>query len=776
MLHELLLSLSGQPSPLLDKTSELSESLRSIVSPAELALLESLAVDLGEKHQSIRHNTSNISSSHPSTVCRAVASAILSLHLAAFQQRILEVERDILKDDASLVGAYNIVPLSAVVGSFEGWGRKLAWLQDLVQYVQSPTPNSTISGDNRQRACTAAMLIDRLRDAMLTGYPDIQETSLSLVKVAETAWLRQLSAWVLYGRHPGEDDFFVQSRGKDGEALREKATMQITESLLPPFVTANAANSALFIGKSLNHIRERQRPEMKATTSSSTPELALLPAHLAQLSALQSPISSAGFSAAINAIRLSLSQNALQKLLPISKVMDLLYTLKDFFLLERGEFAIALITSADDRLNTTNRRDKLPSRIASTLADSLASMTIKEGEVHAVLARTWTALASFQNDQDDEDIDVELDHARDLIRLSINSIDSSSALNRDASKEKLAVFDDLLLPSPTTLSIKVPSPLDLFLTAEDTEAYSLIHAYLIAIRRAHLRLSKLFLLSKLRRDYPCPRPPLHLPHKDQLRALEQKRRLSNNRTKTLRPAWATIGSATLFFAELSSYLQGEVIQRSWSAFHSWLLPEIPTTDRPTSSSSNNPSRPSSSRLKNLPLHTPTPHDPETLTHAHKRFLNQLTSSLLLTQPTFTHPLRRLLTSIDHITALLHRLSTLWTNTDTLSPSDPSLSNPGEESALIADLHEALPSIGRGVKNLVEVLRQVDEVRGLKDPVNSGGDRGDRAGEGVKGNGWTSGEGGEHAFEPWVSRSLDRLLLKFDFGDVDDFLGGKVEGL
>ena len=107
---------------------------------------------------------------------------------------------------------------------------------------------------------------------------------------------------------------------------------------------------------------------------------------------------------------------------------------------------MALITSADDRLSTKNRREILSSRTAPTLEDSLASMTIKEGEVHAVLTRTWAALASFHGDQDDEDVDEELDHAREIIHLSIKSIDSSSAPHRDPNQKKATIFEDLPPP------------------------------------------------------------------------------------------------------------------------------------------------------------------------------------------------------------------------------------------------------------------------------------------------------------------------------------------
>jgi hypothetical protein len=72
-------------------------------------------------------------------------------------------------------------------------------------------------GNGGDKKCTGAMVIDRLCAAMQTGYVDIEEAALSLVTVAETAWLKQVSAWILYGRLPsfGREDFFVQVVGGD---------------------------------------------------------------------------------------------------------------------------------------------------------------------------------------------------------------------------------------------------------------------------------------------------------------------------------------------------------------------------------------------------------------------------------------------------------------------------------------------------------------------------------------------------------------------------------
>lgn len=201
MLHEILLSLSGHPSPLLtaDHTSP-----TSILSPPEKALLSSLA-RLSDVHYKLKKQTTVVATTHPSSICQAVATAINSTHLARFQQKVLEVENGILRKDAGSVGAYNIVPLTAIVGEFSGYFRGMDWFLGIVEFMTQ--------GDGKEgKRCTGARIINRLSEAMKTGYVDIEEAALSLLRVAETAWLKQVSAWILYGRLPsfGKEDFFVQ--------------------------------------------------------------------------------------------------------------------------------------------------------------------------------------------------------------------------------------------------------------------------------------------------------------------------------------------------------------------------------------------------------------------------------------------------------------------------------------------------------------------------------------------------------------------------------------
>lgn len=206
MLHEILLSLSGHHSPLLAANSSNANAL-SVLSPPEKALLASVA-HLSDLHCNLIANTSQITSTHSSSICQAVALSIKSVHLAKFQQKVLEVENDILRKDAGMVGAHNLVPLTAVVGEFSEWIRRMEWFWDIVQFMT-------------QKGCTGARILNRLYDSIQTGYLDVEEVALHLLKVAETAWLKQASAWILYGRLPfsGRDDFFVQIGEGDDEQV-----------------------------------------------------------------------------------------------------------------------------------------------------------------------------------------------------------------------------------------------------------------------------------------------------------------------------------------------------------------------------------------------------------------------------------------------------------------------------------------------------------------------------------------------------------------------------
>lgn len=609
MLHEILLSLSGHPSPLLQQAAATSTSpndspLKSALTPPERALLSKLA-SLSELHINLLSHTARISTSHPSIICRAIATAIRNDHLAAFQRKVLQVEETILKKDAALVGAYNIVPLTAVVGEFDEWNRRMEWLWSFVELLMKGMKDTAESFDQMEwegsqprdlthrpaqkgHSSTATrkreppvhsgpMLINRLRELMQTGYKDIEEVVKSLVKVAETAWLKQVSAWVLYGRLPefGADDFFVW-REEDADGEEEFVCVQ---ELLPNFVTRSTAASMLFIGRSLRQIRA------KSVEDSSLRGTDHLSTQLTKLSTLSHPIDPATFSNTITEIRQYLSRTTLAQLLPLSDVEKYLQLLRDFFLLRRGEFAMALTQQADEKMRSRWRRSENMSAYEKSRDDSGASssgsrgIVVKEGEVAGVLTRVWQAMGALQGEfQSEEDEGLEL--ARDHVRLTIpkDVTDHSSrglpamtptaaAVAEEIGSLKIAKtpFRNLLFSAPTILTMNIPSPLDLFLSPQDVQTYTAINSYLLSLRRAHLRLTDLWKITSLRRHHPAP--PRIGRSRMRVKALRER---VEKREKTLRTAWATASAAIFFLGETEAYFQGEVVKGLTEGFEDWL--------------------------------------------------------------------------------------------------------------------------------------------------------------------------------------------------------------
>ncbi|KAB8297915.1 hypothetical protein EYC80_001698 [Monilinia laxa] len=734
MLHEILLSLSGHPSPLLtaDHTSS-----SSILSPSEKSLLSSVA-HLSDLHCKLLTHTNSISSKHSSTICQAVATSISSVHLVNFQRKVLEVENGILRKDSGSVGAYNIVPLTFIVEKFSDWTRRMEWFLEIVDFMMQETGG---------KKCSGAMVIDKLCNAIQTGYADIEETALSLVKVAQTAWLKQVSAWILYGRLPsfGRDDFFVQE-----DDLQDYKN---NKDLLPAFVSDSTAASLLFIGRSLNHIR------VKGISSSSSPELDLLSSHLRQLSTLKFPINGANFARVIAAIRLSLSQTTLQKLLPLTKVIETLTLLREFFLLGRGEFAIALITEADEKIRSRWRRSD---NLGYEKKDGLGNIIVKEGEVSAVLARTWAAMGAQQGQDDDEDDDDLLELARDLIQLSITKANPNTPgkANLRASQSSLIVstpFRNLLLSVPVALTLHIPSPLDLFLTLSDTQMYSSINAYLLAVHRAHLRLTNLWKITSLRRDHPAPPgPPLGSSTFGRKKVLTLRTR-AKERSHAMRSVWATSSAAVFFLGETEAYLQGEVVQGTWLGLTAWLTGET----QASRSQNENEDIWLQAAKQSTSQKTSHNHDPQTLADAHRRYLAALASNLLLTTSKFTDPLYYLLQQIDHLVALVHRIHSVWQSLD-LEADEGVVDAFSDFHKEEQDIKEQLVIIATRVKDaieeLVKTLRDIDQDK----------------------NGWDSGYeelvlGEEGAYVPAKVGRVDRLLMKLDFGGWFDKRGNGETG-
>ncbi|KAL2196866.1 gamma-tubulin complex component protein [Corynascus similis CBS 632.67] len=789
MLQEILLSLSGHPSPLLrsaasppDSNNPLSDD--TLISPPERALLASLA-RLSDLHVRLLTATAHAAASHPSVICRAVAAAVDSAHLAAFRHKVLEVEATVLRRDAALVGAYDAVPLTAVVAEFTGWERRLEWLSRVVEVVH-------------REGCTGARLMDFLRGELQTGYRDVEEAARSLVGVAEAAWVKQVAAWVLYGRLPGfgERDFFVvkkikMAEGEEGEGERVGEEFACEMELLPGFVTPATAASMLFIGKSLNQIRARSAGDytLRGTDHLST--------QLTRLAALRHPIDSATFARTIADIRQFLSRTTLQRLLPLSRVLETLQLLRDFFLLRRGEFAMALTQQADEKIRS---RWKRAENLAYEKREGLINVTVKEGEVAAVLARTWAAMGAMQGEHAEEDEGLEL--ARDLLRLSIAKSRNTTPVTPISAENGLPViaptpFRNLLFSVPVVLTLKIPSPLDLFLSHSDLQTYTAINSYLLSLRRAHIRLTDLWKITSLRRHHPAPPgPPYGSTRGGRERVLLLRQRHAA-RSSILRNSWATASAAIFFLGEVEGYLQTEVVAGLSDGFHRWLTTgedeqrhddqnsgvkqtpgpappgeDIDMIDDNDDDNNNDGGDNDDDDIWLAESTSPHPstiqaslhHDPQTLATSHRQFLHALANRLLLTQQSFTDPLYELLVQIDHLVALIHRLHSVWMAADLEMDAgvvDAFVDLEREERDVQGEIRGVERRVKKGIEGLIAELRRLEGSAALR----GGGDGGDfevgAVDESQDEGELVMRECGEYL--PRRVGGIDRLLMKLDFG-------------
>jgi hypothetical protein len=506
----------------------------------------------------------------------------------------------------------------------------------------------------------------------------------------------------------------------------------------------------------LNHIR------VKGISSIASSEFGVLSSHLEQLSSLKFPINSASFTRVISAIRLSLSQTTLQQLLPLSRVVEILSLLREFFLLGRGEFAIALITEADERIRSRWRRSD---NLAYDKRDGLGNIAVKEGEVSAVLSRTWAAMGSLHgHNEEHQDEDEQLELARDLVHLTIRKTNPATPSKTSSSNTPLIAatpFRNLLLSVPVILTMDIPSPLDLFLAPGDLQCYSSINAYLLSIHRAHLRLTDLWKITGLRRDHPSPPGPPYGSSSAGRLKVHTLRERAKQRSEAMRSVWATGSAAVFLLGEAEAYFQGEVVVGSWHGFKSWLAGESPS--RPTTSKSPEYEEDIWMQAAQESTQTRTgisyTHDPQTLAEAHRKYLAALSKCLLLTTPAFTDPLYHLLQQVDYLVALVHRIHSIWQSLD-LEMDEGVVDAFSDFQKEETEVKEQLITVAARVKNaiaaLVKCLRDIDHEK----------------------EGWDSGFEevvleDEGAYVPSKVGRVDRLLMKLDFGGwiTDDRKGG-----
>ncbi|KAK4494818.1 hypothetical protein PRZ48_014174 [Zasmidium cellare] len=591
----------------------------------------------------------------------------------------------------------------------------MAWYWEVACFMLTPKDFNR-SATTPTSECTSALLIDKLRAEAQTGYPEIEEAATELSRVAETAWLRQLSSWIVYGKLPSlkGHDFFIHTE-KDHAFKKQN-------NLLPDFVNPATASSIFFIGKSLNQAQNLLRTNHDLTALSEK-KGSLASDHLRMLSSLSLPIVPSQLSRTVAAMRLSLSQNVLQHLLPMKVTLKNLSCMRQFLLLAHGEFAASLITEAEARLQS--RQQSMGSLLQQDTGKALQGLSIKDAELNQSLQQVWRSLAA----EDKEVADELLEHAQSCITLAAPKANASRPSTSDGSNAPVqemasTSFNDLLFPSPTELSMTVTSPLDLFLSSHDISIYSKISTYLLAIRRGHHRLSELWRRTPARRDHP-----LAIANDNAIRGRRNKRHT------TTRKVWATCSAAIFLLSETAAFFEGEIVKGSCDHFQEWVESPAPTYDPEKSLSSVN---------DNPELRSQR--DPETLASGHRTFLAALTYSLLLTDGPYTKELRSLLSNIDSLIAFFSRLLDIQQKLDLEDQTDGETSYTAQEEQRISlELDRARKKVDSDLKSVVNRLGQLDHERigSMRYLDLRPGEKGD--------------------FEVWKGGGVDRLLMKLEFG-------------
>lgn len=598
-----------------------------------------------------------------------------------------------------MVGGYDIVSLAKIMSGFEGWERILSYLHSLA---------SAMGGMG------GGELINRLRTDIHTGFPTLEAVSLHLLKIAETAWLREVSTWVLYGRLPSSEDFFItESESVVLNPVNEDETgvlkeYTIAKSRLPSFVTPDTASSILFIGRALSIIRLRGGANTETTSDTISPEMTLLPVHLSYLQSLQSPLSPQKLHTAISEIRLSLSKHTLQTLLPASKIIDVVHVLREFFLLGRGEFAGAIVEQASEQVRNRWRRPGAGGGMgASGVKSSSSSAIVKEGEVSSILTRTWGVLSSLQGEETNDE---RLDTARDLLYLSLVKPPpaTSAASTPVHPKARLGEsFKDLLVGVPITLNFHLSWPLELFLQPVDLETYDAIFAYLVSVRRTLIRLQTLW------RGRRYPPSPLAFSKSENRAVAKARREVIKKREGIERAVWATAGLNVFFLEALVGYWQGEVVEGAFGALMDVLGEGLEETSEEQQQRQEDEdgdvwmAEGESEDVKSIEEKTKEQQDPESLMREHHLYLSRLKRGLFLADHQFAPLLKKFLIASEALASHVERMGRRNHLTD-LNITPNSSTNEREVAECMASCRLVRNLLGM----LVERLQRMDEERDI----------------------------------------------------------------
>ncbi|KAM3356181.1 gamma-tubulin complex component 4 isoform X1 [Capsicum galapagoense] len=546
----------------LDRFAAKSRNLSWIRSPNESPLLRTSQLLKGKtsKHSVYR---------------RAIANGIVEV-LSVYRSAVLQIEQKLLSDSLPIVATLT-----------QGLNKFFVLLPPLFELILEIERDNIYGGK----------LLNLLHKRCHCGVPELQICIQRLLWHGHQVMYNQLASWAVYGiLHDPYKEFYISSQDdKDSEQesapqFLEKLTrlsvadtslndwhlgFHISLDMLPEYITLNVAESILFAGKAVRVLRnpspgfqfkdgsshqQTQRGSQKTQGYTTTISFQnnslnntligedLLPQAEADKieSMLQdlkesSEFHKRSFENAIDTIKTVAASHLWQLVVVRADLNGHLKALKDYFLLEKGDFFQSFLEESRQLM-------RLPPRQSTAEADlrvpfQLAALkTI--GEEDKYFSRVSLRMPSFGITLKPSPVD--------LSKVKVNK-DGDSVGHPDASLEvSLDGWDGI------SLEYSIDWPLQLFVTPEVLSKYQRIFQYLLRLKRTQMELEKSWAFA------------MHQDHIDfaKLRNDCRKSSVSQHRRQRLRPMWHVREHMAFLIRNLQFYIQVDVIESQWNVLQS----------------------------------------------------------------------------------------------------------------------------------------------------------------------------------------------------------------
>ncbi|ORY57090.1 gamma-tubulin complex component protein [Leucosporidium creatinivorum] len=587
MQHELLLLLSGHPSPLLS-TPDASPAAQLHLHPGEQESILRLS-QLATLHSRLRQfcSPSNRATGAaqrvdgPAALEQTTALATLRsiLHtqlLQPYTSSILKLEREILSREIGGEGAAGL-PLSFVVGEMSGWEGRLRGvgrlLDDLDKGVDGsdlsqgsgaaarPAPkggrrvafstegpsNDPPTPPSNPKKWTSSPLLSLLHHHASTGDPSLRALLLSAISALEKVWLNAFKEFVIWGRGEGSEALVDVKEEGEEERKYEFPTEQLP--LLPTLSTPQTRSSILISLRAICQTLEVLHTLPSPASSASVGKLTLgakgrkegqLPSGLRKaledkLEGCQGP-GEEGFITRVSGISALLSTHLLTTHLPPSLLLTSLTHLTSFYLLRLGSFSSNLLAEIEV-LRTRGARGAGRERGGGMEKGLLEAMS---------RARAGTELEELGAD------------AVDPLEYFHLALASSATDEQDP-------FASRLLGTPLKLEYTPPTPaLGLLVDEGSLKSYARCWGVLMAVKGAQrsagscwATLSHSTRLSSSSSPPSSSRSPANLQTLHTLQALH-------------RSTWALVRQALWLLDSLVGHFLGAVVEGAWSGLRSHL--------------------------------------------------------------------------------------------------------------------------------------------------------------------------------------------------------------